>query len=65
MCKDEHLAYRYGNVEDLDIIDSKSLYDYYLDCLAHCPIDLFVLGDVDEEEIQQLTEEMFSLKKRY
>lgn len=65
MCKDEAFSiYRYGNVEDLDIIDSKSLYDYYLDCLAHCPIDLFVLGDVDEEEIQQLTEEMFSFERK-
>jgi predicted Zn-dependent peptidase len=54
MCKDEAFSiYRYGNVEDLDIIDNKSLYDYYLDCLSHCPIDLFVLGDVDEEEIEQ------------
>ncbi|MDD4569031.1 MAG: pitrilysin family protein [Tepidanaerobacteraceae bacterium] len=65
MCKDEAFSiYRYGNVKDLDVIDNKNLYLYYQYCLTHCPIDIFVLGDVNEDEIEQLTEEMFSFERK-
>lgn len=65
MCKDEAFSiYRYGNVEDLDHIDNKNLYNYYRECLLHCPIDLFVLGDVDEEEISKIIDDIFSFERK-
>jgi len=65
MCKDEAFRiYKYGSVEDLNHIDSENLYDYYRECLASCPIDFFVLGDVDEDEITQIIEEVFSFERK-
>lgn len=65
MCKDEAFSiYKYGNVEDLELIDNKILYNYYKECLSHCPIDFFVLGDVDEEEITDLIEDIFSFERK-
>lgn len=65
MCKDEAFSiYRYGNVEDLDSIDNKILYNYYRECLSHCPIDFFVLGDVDEKEITKIIDDVFSFERK-
>lgn len=65
MCKDEAFSiYKYGNVEDLELIDNKILYNYYKECLSHCPIDFFVLGDVYEEEITDLIEDIFSFERK-
>jgi len=65
MCKDEAFSiYRYGNVADLDSIDNRNLYNYYRECLSYCPIDFFVLGDVDEEEITKIMEDIFSIDRK-
>ncbi len=65
MCKDEAFSiYRYGNVEDLDFINNKNLYEYYLGCISQCPVDLFVLGDIDEQEVEQIIEEVFSFERK-
>ncbi len=65
MCKDEAFSiYRYGNVEDLNFIDNRNLYDYYRECISHCPIDLLVLGDVNEQEIEQIIEDTFSFERK-
>lgn len=64
MCKDEPFnIYKYGNIADLEAIDNINLYDYYSECLAHCPIDIFVLGDVNEEEIFNKLEEYFNFER--
>lgn len=65
MCKGEpYSTYRYGRVEDLPKIDEKALYEHYLDCLYHCPADIFVLGDVNEEEIFQKFQEALCYERR-
>ncbi|MDN5312401.1 MAG: hypothetical protein PWQ68_1374, partial [Thermoanaerobacteraceae bacterium] len=59
MCKDEAFSiYKYGNIEDLKTIDKNNLYEYYLDCLQHCPMDFFVLGDVNEDEMSEKIEKL-------
>jgi len=64
MCKDEAFRiYRYGNVDDLKFIDNQNLYSYYKECLSSCPIDFFVLGDVNEEEIAKIIEDIFSIER--
>ena len=65
MCKNEAFSiYRYGNVEDLDYIDNENLFSYYKECIFHCPVDFFVLGDVDEQEIEYIIEEIFSFERK-
>ena len=48
--------YKYGYIEDLENIDSKSLYQYYKEMIATCKIDIFVSGDIDEQIVQILKE---------
>ncbi len=46
-----------GSKEDLEEISSSSLYDYYQDVLNHDKVDIYVLGDVDENEIRSAFEQ--------
>lgn len=56
-----YLSYRScGYLEDLEKIDSKKLYKYYESILAKDILDIFVIGDVDCKEIQELIEQNFS-----
>ena len=48
-----------GYLEDLEKIDSKKLYDYYQSILNNDILDIFVIGDVDEKEIEKTIEENF------
>lgn len=41
--------YKYGYVEDLNNIDEKSLYKYYLELISKCKVDIFVSGIFGEE----------------
>lgn len=40
--------YKYGNVEDLETINSKNLYEQYTNLINNCKIDIFISGDVEE-----------------
>lgn len=64
MCKNEDFSiYRYGNVGALNQIDNRNLYDYYLKCLSECPIDIFVIGDVEKESVIDRFENLFDFKQ--
>lgn len=64
MCKDEAFSiYKYGNVEDLEKIDKSNLYHYYLECIYNCPMDFFVLGDVDEDDVACRIEKLFDFHR--
>lgn len=64
MCSNEDFSiYRYGNIEDLQQINNENLYDYYLDCLNSCPVDIFVLGDIREEEIAEKMWQLFDYER--
>ena len=45
--------YKYGYVEDLEKIDSKNLYETYLNLIKTCKIDIFVSGDFDEKTLEE------------
>ena len=45
--------YKYGYVEDLEKIDSKNLYEAYLNLIKICKIDIFVSGDFDEKTLEE------------
>ncbi|MGI6485039.1 MAG: EF-P 5-aminopentanol modification-associated protein YfmF [Tepidanaerobacteraceae bacterium] len=64
MCKEEDFSiYRYGNIEDLPKIDNQNLYYYYLDCLKKCPLNIFVLGDIEAEEVAEKMGQLFDYQR--
>ena len=44
----------YGYLEDLDNIDEYNLYEYYKNMLQEDLIDIFVVGNVDKDEIKDI-----------
>ena len=57
--------YKYGDLNDLEKIDSKNLYEQYINLINNCKIDIFVSGNIEEdikekiinnENIQKLNE---------
>ena len=58
--------YKYGYVEDLNSINEKNLYEYYLELINKCKIDIFVSGILDNqiEEIIKNNQNINKLKER-
>ena len=60
--KDMPYSYNpYGNIDDLEKINSKNLYEYYLSMLKDDYIDIFVVGDVDTTTIKNLMKKYFKV----
>lgn len=58
--------YKYGNVEDLNKIDSRSLYEQYIDLISECKIDIFISGDIEDNIKEKVinNENIQNLKER-
>lgn len=41
--------YKYGNIEDLENIDAKNLYEQYTNLINNCKIDIFISGNIEED----------------
>ena len=54
--------YKYGYVEDLENINAQNLYEYYLNLIDTCKIDIFVSGKL--ENIIEEDENLSKLKDR-
>ena len=54
--------YKYGNIEDLEKIDSKELYEYYKKMINECKIDIFISGDI-QENVKNILIENENIKK--
>lgn len=52
-----------GYLEDLEKVNEKSLYEYYLKMINNDLVDIFVIGDIDIEEITLLMKKHFKFKK--
>ncbi len=52
-----------GDLEDLQKVTSKNLYDFYKDILQNDMIDIFVLGDLKEENIHEISK-LFHFEER-
>lgn len=62
---DHVLSYRScGYRKDLEVINRKNLYDYYIDVLNNDIVDIFVVGNVDYCEIKDLIKKLFPFEKR-
>ncbi len=56
---DSLISYRSaGYLEDLEKINAKELYEYYLDIIHNDIVDIFIIGDIEEQKA-------FSLVSRY
>jgi len=52
MCKGEDNAvFEFGYLEDIDKIDEKNLYTHYENIITTSPIDIFVVGSLDIDEV--------------
>lgn len=51
----------FGNIEAIDNITGKDLYDYYNKVLKEDQIDIFVLGDIDGTSIKEIFKEYFKI----
>ncbi|HWO96884.1 MAG TPA: pitrilysin family protein [Bacillus sp. (in: firmicutes)] len=62
MCKEEpyHLHVN-GRVEDIEAITPSSLYEYYKKVLEEDSIHLYVIGDINEEEVLESVKQVFTL----
>jgi predicted Zn-dependent peptidase len=65
MCKDERFALHVnGMKENVDSITSRELYDYYQNVINEDQMDLYVIGDVDIEQVENFCDRLFSLPER-
>lgn len=58
--------YKYGDLGDLENIDSRNLYEQYMDLINNCKIDIFVSGDIEEDIKEKIinNENIQKLKER-
>ncbi|MDO5568652.1 MAG: insulinase family protein [bacterium] len=52
----------YGYLDDLNSIDEKTLYQYYLNVLKNDVVDVFVIGEFDNDVVKNIFRENFLLK---
>lgn len=66
--KDKPYSYSsYGNLDDLEKINSSNLYNYYKSLITEDHIDIFVVGDVNTDKIKNIFRNKFratTFKKR-
>lgn len=55
--------YKYGYTENLEKITSKNLYEQYIKLIQTAKIDIFVSGDINEEEIINNIQENYNVNK--
>lgn len=65
MCKDEPYALQVnGEASDVDAITPENLYEYYQKAFSEDEMDLYVIGDVKEEEVKQLAGQLLKFENR-
>ncbi|MBM7094237.1 insulinase family protein [Bacillus sp. H-16] len=65
MCKDEPYGlFVYGNAGELDEITPAALYDYYKKIMQEDVLDLYVVGDVEVDEIKKLVQAHLAFPER-
>lgn len=65
MCKGEPYALQVnGEAEDVEAITPESLYDYYKKAFSEDEMDLYVIGDVKEEEVKTFANDLLNFEKR-
>lgn len=61
MCRGEDNAvFEFGYIDDLDAIDERTLYEHYSRIVTQSPIDIFVVGNTDIEELVHYVKDYLS-----
>lgn len=61
MCADEDYSIpKYGTIEEIEGLKPEDIRDAYADILLHSVIEIYAVGDIDEEETVSLVNERFS-----
>ena len=55
--------YKYGYTEDLNKINAENLYDYYRNLIETSKIDIFVSGELETENIEDIIKNNENIKK--
>ncbi len=55
--------YKFGYVEDLDKITPQNLYEHYQELIKKCKIDIFVSGNLKENDMNSLIENNAEIKR--
>ncbi len=64
MCAGERFGtYKLGSIDDYDNIDEEALYLYYKRVFSTNPIDLYVIGDLQEQEVMEAAGEAFNFSR--
>lgn len=64
MYRDEPYGlYKYGYTEDLDKINSKNLYQYYIELINTSKIDIFISGELNTKEILEVVKNNENINK--
>lgn len=64
MCQGEpYSLFNYGRVDQLDTIDREGLYSAFRDMLRVAPIDIFVVGDVEQDDVVNAVDRYFDFKR--
>lgn len=64
MCKGEpYSLFNYGSADQLAAIDSEGLYNAFRDMLRVAPIDVFVVGDVEHDDVVNAVGRYFAFER--
>ncbi|HET7578533.1 MAG TPA: pitrilysin family protein [Bacillales bacterium] len=65
MCKNEpYSLHPYGDEHEVDGISAEFLTSYYREALANDAVDLFIVGDIDEKQVESVVRDAFDFPKR-
>ncbi|WP_141433478.1 EF-P 5-aminopentanol modification-associated protein YfmF [Bacillus sp. 03113] len=65
MCQDEPYALHvHGNKDEVDEITNQSLFKYYQQAFSEDQLDLYVIGDVNEDEVSSYLEDLIQFEQR-
>lgn len=65
MCQEEpYSLHVHGDLDSVEPITAESLYQYYQEAFAQDELDLYVIGDVNEEEVQSFAGELLTFDAR-
>lgn len=52
--KEKYSLHGFGYLEDLEKITEENLYEYYQDFIRTSGLDIFIIGDIDFEEVEKI-----------
>ncbi|QED47607.1 EF-P 5-aminopentanol modification-associated protein YfmF [Cytobacillus dafuensis] len=65
MCEEEpYSLHVHGDKDSVDQITAENLYQYYKNALSQDELDLYVIGDVDEKEVESFAHELLQFEDR-